>query len=534
MRKTVKIASLIIAVALLVCGIIGINTSAEEAKLEIDTANVAYNDMMHLAFTLKNTNTIPEGAEAGIIIWDGAKDEYSVQNASYKTFTAAENGKSTYYKSAGIAAPGIDTDIYVAACYKQGDEITITETPFKYSIVDYMVSRLNSSISDFQAELYFSVLSYGLASDSVLGDDSYALVKANGGYVGNYATAFGVAKDVQTDNLLLRANAADASGNYFIKWVDEDGNTVSTNRIHKLADIATGYAEYTAVYGNASESIYKYVKNYDYLETGVLELNTPDLTKAPVNSCLGIYSGTNMRRWNVDFTGISGVKITHTNIPAATVIGKDENGKNIYEFNQDENGNYIVGEKDTYAITENMYGDKMLTVVSGQTASGITIGHSNGSNDNCFYAEFDVSSNGISKDKVQYLFNFTVKDGTYESSYRTNFYGDNATDTAKLYAESSESGIRNENTLKDSEGNDFIFSMKDGEVTTIGVKLVTDADAPYVEYYVNGEYVGKIDCTQFKAYNANMDFSKAKITYFSFASVAAKVDVMSIDNVTFR
>ena len=396
-----------------------------------------------------------------------------------------------------------------------------------------MVSRLNEKISDFQAELYFSVLSYGLASDAVLTDDSYALVKANGGYVGSFDTAFGVAKNVSTDALLLRANAANANGEYFLKWVDENGNTVSQSRVCSVADLTAGYKEFTAVYGEASESIYAHVKNFDYLETGVIELNSPDLSKAPTGNALGSYNGTNMKRWDMTYRDISDLAILHVTLPEATVVGQDSKGKNIYEFTKDGNGNYKIGERDTYSIAENMYGDKMLSLDIGQRASGISIGFNN-SGKGCFYAEFDLKIDGITRNGVQYLFNFTVKDGTNESSYRTNIYGNAADDTFKLYAEGSASGIRDANTLKDSDGNDYSVSMKAGETATIGIKFVTDATTPYIEYYINGECIGKIVATEFKAYNANMDFTKAQVTYFSFGSVAVKDDPMSIDNITFR
>ena len=53
MKKNIfNITGLIITVALMVCGIVGIIASAEDNTLKIENANVAYNDMMHLTFTL--------------------------------------------------------------------------------------------------------------------------------------------------------------------------------------------------------------------------------------------------------------------------------------------------------------------------------------------------------------------------------------------------------------------------------------------------------------------------------------------------
>ena len=254
MRKTVKIASLIIAAALLICGIVGINASAEDARLEIKSANVAYNDMMHLAFTLTGEEALPDGAEAGIIIWNGEKDEYTVANASYKTFDASVDGTTSYYKSYGIAAPEIGKEIYVAACYKQGGAVTITETPFKYSIVGYFATRFTESITATQEELYANVLIYGAASNTVIDDtNAYTLVYAKGGYVGTYNRPVGVAKNAES-SFMLRAQAVNANGDYFTKWVDAEGNTVSTERVCTVIPGKSGIVAYTAVYGDAAEA----------------------------------------------------------------------------------------------------------------------------------------------------------------------------------------------------------------------------------------------------------------------------------------
>ena len=66
MKKNIfNITGLIITVALMVCGIVGIIASAEDNTLKIENANVAYNDMMHLTFTLTGTDALPDGAVAG-------------------------------------------------------------------------------------------------------------------------------------------------------------------------------------------------------------------------------------------------------------------------------------------------------------------------------------------------------------------------------------------------------------------------------------------------------------------------------------
>ena len=168
MRKT-KISLLLAALVFVLASVLAIGVAAEGGKvLKVESANVAYNDMMHLVFTLENTDTLEDGAEAGIIVWNEAQDEYLVDNAVFATFTQRTDGDVTYYRSYGIAAPEIGTVIYIAACYRIDDAITITQTPVEYSLVEYFTSRLNTKITDTQEYLYESVLTYGAASDNVL------------------------------------------------------------------------------------------------------------------------------------------------------------------------------------------------------------------------------------------------------------------------------------------------------------------------------------------------------------------------------
>lgn len=251
--KVNKITFLILCCAIMIAAAIGISASAEVASdttLEIANANVAYNDMMHLAFTLEGMETIPEGAEAGIIIWNEQKATYTAANASFTNFEKSYDGDTVYFKSEGIAAPEINTELYLAACYKLDGMITITETPFKYSIVDYYVSRLNGDITEVQSELYYSVLVYGLASDAVLDDDSYVLVEAVNGSVGENGKSYGLIAEVG-GSITLVAEDTNASGGNFVKWVDSNGETVSETANCTIIPETAGVKVYTAVYDNA-------------------------------------------------------------------------------------------------------------------------------------------------------------------------------------------------------------------------------------------------------------------------------------------
>ena len=265
-----KLAALVLVCALALCAIVGISASADEAvtKAEIETANVAYNDMVQLAFTIKAEN-LPEGAVLGIMTWADGTEEFTAQNAAYSTYEASEKDGKTYYKTAGIPAPEMDTTIYVAAVYKVGNEVTIAETPFKYSALQYAGTRLTeTNVSVKQAKVYENLISYGVSSDAVLlGEANYAFVKAVNGTIGSAGAEIGgwLGKTV-----LLRAEAKNADEEYFIKWVNEAGETVSENRLAYVTVTEAGVAEYTAIFGERADSAYAETYNFEIFTTGKL------------------------------------------------------------------------------------------------------------------------------------------------------------------------------------------------------------------------------------------------------------------------
>ena len=62
MRKA-KIFVLLTALILVLASLLAIGAAAEEEKvLKVASANVAYNQKMHLVFTLNNTDTLDDGA----------------------------------------------------------------------------------------------------------------------------------------------------------------------------------------------------------------------------------------------------------------------------------------------------------------------------------------------------------------------------------------------------------------------------------------------------------------------------------------
>lgn len=530
MRKT-KLLVLLCVTVLMLVSLLAIGSAAEEKVLKIDSANVAYNDMMHLVFTLENTDLVPEGAEAGIIVWDKAQDEFLVSNARFATFTQYSDGKTPYYKSYGVAAPQIGTEIYIAACYIADEVITVTQTPVSYSLIEYFVSRLNQNVEDYQAELYESVLTYGAASDKVLADNAFVLVRAAGGYVGSYNRAVGASKEIG-ESFMLRAQVKDHNGDFFTKWVDKNGNTISTDRVCNVTPETAGIASYTAVYGG--EASYKSGFGFEDLATGEVDLGTPDLTKLTTTTCYNGYSSSNMRRWSLKYTGIPNVTLQFYALPKATLTDqKDAAGNKIFEFEKDANGNYILGLKDSVFVTEKSNGDKEMAFVRGiDKAAGYDTTFENPVS-GCMTAEIDLGYEKFTDSGVHNHFNIYVYDGTEGASYRFNINLDAKAQSGSVYAEKAKAGIADDNEFK-VDGKLSTFSVKPGEKVTISVTLNTSGETPCFDMYYDGAYAGSLDCSIFGVHNTKIDFSKAKVSSIGIKAVSAATATVVFDNVCFK
>lgn len=525
-KRTKTLALFTLALAIAVCGIIGMSASAEEVAPTVTSANVAYNDMMHLVFIVDNDGALPEGAKAGIVIWDKEQTEYTADNAAYATFTARLDGETTYYRSYGIAATEIDSKIYVAAGYLLDGAITVTQTPFEYSLVDYFLTRLEEDITPAQSRLYYNVLAYGLASEAVLGGNTYTLVKAEGGYVGAYNRSFAVLENA-SDTVMLRAQAVNADGDYFTKWVDDAGNTVSTDRVCTVAPGKSGESAYTAVFGN--QSPYKHAVGFDGMDEGVIDFGTPDLSVAPTRVCYGTYDGTNYRAYVVSYKGIPSTTLNNVMMPAATVTGETKADR--YTFTLDENGKYVIEDTDVYTVIAKNEGDNILAIDKnhGGTAWGTEFTNPTGQGKR---VEFDVGCDDVTQDAVQICFTFRLNNGSTTSNYRINLM--TAKDeTGYLYAEQATSGSRDENKLK-LDGNVSTYLLGKDKMLSIACEVNTSGEKPVIDVYLDGEYAGSLACDLFKGYSEGFNLATAQITYLGISAVSNTRDEFLFDNICFK
>ena len=174
--KSFKLIVLITVLSLVLSAMAGIAVFAEDesvAEVTVDGANIAYNEMMHMAINLKCTEELSEGAVLGLLIWDDTVEgDLNAENATYATFTEKvdENG-TKYFRSQAIPAPKMGDEFKLAGCIKEADGTVRIGKIVSYSIAEYLNDRINTpGISAEQLDLYQKTLAYGKAAGAVFAD----------------------------------------------------------------------------------------------------------------------------------------------------------------------------------------------------------------------------------------------------------------------------------------------------------------------------------------------------------------------------
>ena len=172
--KSYKLILLVTVISLIFGAMVGIGTSAEaDAAVTVDSANLAYNEMMHLAVTLECTEELAEGASLGLVIWDDTVEgDLTLANATYVTYTEKEDENGIkYFTSYGIPAPKMADALRIAGCIKEADGTVKLGDVISYSIYDYLNDRIaTEGITPEQLDLYKKTLAYGKAAGAVFAD----------------------------------------------------------------------------------------------------------------------------------------------------------------------------------------------------------------------------------------------------------------------------------------------------------------------------------------------------------------------------
>ena len=176
-KKNAKLIAIITVLSLILSAMTALGSFAAESEADaavtVDMANVAYNEMMHIAVALECAEELSEGATLGLLIWDNTvEDALTAENATFKNFTEKEDENGVkYFTSQGIPAPKMADEIKIAGCIKDAEgNIRIGEV-LTYSVVEYLNARIaTEGITPEQLDLYKKTLAYGKAAGAVFAD----------------------------------------------------------------------------------------------------------------------------------------------------------------------------------------------------------------------------------------------------------------------------------------------------------------------------------------------------------------------------
>ena len=518
-----RLAILALAFAIAVCAFAGVMASAEDAAptAEIETANVAYNEMVQLAFTVSSAN-LPEGAVLGIMTWAQDAGEFTAATAAYSTFEASEKDGTTYYKTAGIPAPEMDTPIYVAAAYKVGDAVTIAETPFKYSALQYAGTRLTEAdVSAKQAALYEDLIKYGIKADVLFKNaENYAFVKAVNGTIGSAGAEIG---GWAGKTVLLRAEAKNADGEYFIEWQNAAGESVSAKRLAYVTAPEAGIDTYTAVFGDAASSAYANTYDFEALNNGKIDLPYPSLLSEPSATA---YNTTYYSKCWVSTKTLGNLTTTYSMAPLTETV---DGTKTLVK---DANGFYSVAAIDSYYITESLSGDKELFIDRVTAPQGYLNKFINAADSGVYQSvEFDLTNKTLTRYSIFTSYGIVIADSNgKEVNLRVNL---DANAETKLLSFCDQKATNEENKNRSYYGKAIDYV----EDVTLTIKSVINVTDGTLEIYTDGEYLGALPLSGWGTYAAAADTfvldENVTVKSISINCESGSGNDVSFDNVTF-
>ena len=240
MKRRLKFIITATVIALIITvGAIVIHAGATPSA-SIEGFNLSFKDSVYITCAVKFEN-VPDGAECGILVFEGPKESYTVDTPSHTRITEASctedfgDGPCQVYSYKGLSAKEMTKDVYIVAFVNDGGKYTYSD-PSKYSILQYAYNKLGySGVGTPSTDLEFidlihALLVYGAEAQKYFGEnlselatDKYYMVTIEGGLLSD-----------NTDGGLYRAGVditlrapAEKGGISFSCWVDEEGKVLS-------------------------------------------------------------------------------------------------------------------------------------------------------------------------------------------------------------------------------------------------------------------------------------------------------------------
>ena len=497
------------ALVFLIGGIIGVGIAASASdslapSAEIEYINLAYNNgQTHLALTVTGEE-LTEGRSYGIAVWyDAAVESPSLANADYINYTVrTDSSGREYFRTHPIAEQDHAKPILIAPVIDMGNFSIIAKTPAPFTVFDYAIARLDDAgVTAEQLTSYQSLL----LNESIV-QSSYGIAKAIGGYIGTSQMSFAAGKI--GDSLLLRAEAKNAEGKYFLYW--QIGEKQDTSRITKAA-VKAGINEFCAVYGDKADSAYKYTYDFEAHDTGVIDIGTPTGISVENSS----YKGRFYWRISGSSLGIS--------------FANGYSSKDIsLPFKESS-----VLASDYHEITENEKEDKALVIDKGQNAFGYTDKISSPAEDGtvCTAVEADVILHSWSTTnpiRLSFAYTKTATDGKVSSPKTVSINPTISGDGFYICLD----GKRDDRTpvYPYTKGTDNVFTVK-YELVTVE-QTVEEETKTYlgVNVYLDGELATE---SPFVTSTEAEEGAVYSITSFHIFQFVNQVGKCTVDNVTF-
>ncbi len=193
--RFMRAIAMLLALVLMLGAAVGVSAAdGVDGTAKIISKNVDYSAELSLVFAVDPTNVDTAGGdEVYLLVWNS---EVAAETALLGTENQKKSGvvsdtaindvpNPLLFTTDRIPVDEMQKDFYVRTCIVRGAEEIYGELII-YSVEDYALQRLSESdVTADQAELYYNVLKYAIATDTVLNDgtqvdDKYVIFVADG------------------------------------------------------------------------------------------------------------------------------------------------------------------------------------------------------------------------------------------------------------------------------------------------------------------------------------------------------------------
>ncbi len=244
MKKYFKI-SLAVATAVVMMLAIFVFASAAETvspDLRIAYCNLSFENDTHIMYAVKSND-----ANVKLLVWDAPQTEYALGTQTAMLDPLAEqmdiNGEMhTIFKYTGLAAKQMTDDVYVRTCIDNGNGDVAYGAVHKYSILQYAYNKLGktgvATTNEKLIKMLNSLLDYGASAQEYHGYKTNRLANADFFQVkltdGSLPDGFKSGLYLAGEKVTVKAPAQNAESKDFTRWVDANGNIMSSSDEYSL------------------------------------------------------------------------------------------------------------------------------------------------------------------------------------------------------------------------------------------------------------------------------------------------------------